>query len=44
MTFEQQWIEYDFNPFILFDSSGKIVSLNAEAQFLLGSSNTSNNI
>lgn len=40
MTFEQQWIEYDFNPFILFDSSGKIVSLNAEAQFLLGSSNT----
>ncbi len=41
MTFEQQWIEYDFNPFILFDSSGKILSLNAEAQFLLGSSNIS---
>lgn len=36
MTFEQQWIEYDFNPFILFDSSGKILSLNSEAQFLLG--------
>lgn len=37
MTFEQQWIEYDYNPFILFSASGKIVSLNAEAQFLLGS-------
>ena len=36
MTFEQQWIEYDYNPFILFDSSGKIKSVNAEAQFLLG--------
>jgi hypothetical protein len=36
MTFEQQWIEYDFNPFILFDASGKILSLNSEAQFLLG--------
>lgn len=36
MTFEQQWIEYDYNPFVLFSSSGKIISLNAEAQFLLG--------
>lgn len=36
MTFEQQWIEYDFNPFILFNSKGKILSLNSEAQFLLG--------
>lgn len=36
MTFEQQWIEYDFNPFLLFNVSGKVVSLNAEAQFLLG--------
>ncbi len=36
MTFEQQWIEYDYNPFILFSSSGKILSLNSEAQFLLG--------
>lgn len=36
MTFEQQWIEYDYNPFILFSSGGKILSLNAEAQFLLG--------
>jgi len=36
MTFEQQWIEYDFNPFILFSSNGKIISLNTEAQYLLG--------
>ncbi|MDA7816830.1 hypothetical protein N9A28_01420 [Sulfurimonas sp.] len=36
MTFEQQWIEYDYNPFILFDSRGKIKSLNSEAQFLIG--------
>jgi hypothetical protein len=36
MTFEQQWIEYDYNPFILFSAAGKILSLNAEAQFLLG--------
>ena len=36
MTFEQQWIEYDYNPFILFGIQGKVVSLNAEAQFLLG--------
>jgi hypothetical protein len=41
MTFEQQWIEYDYNPFILFSSSGKVISLNAEAQFLLGSASTS---
>jgi len=37
MTLEQQWIEYDYNPFILFNANGKIVSLNSEAQFLLGS-------
>lgn len=36
MTFDQQWIEFDFNPFILFNASGKIVSLNTEAQYLLG--------
>ena len=40
MTFEQQWIEYDYNPFILFSSSGKIISLNSEAQFLLGAATT----
>jgi len=36
MTLEQNWIENDYNPFILFNSNGKIVSLNSEAQFLLG--------
>jgi len=36
MTFEQQWLEYDYNPFIVFNAKGKITSLNAEAQFLLG--------
>jgi len=36
MTFEQQWLEYDYNPFIVFSSNGKILSLNSEAQFLLG--------
>jgi len=36
MTFDQQWIEYDFNPFILFSASGKLLSLNTEAQYLLG--------
>jgi hypothetical protein len=40
MTFEQQWLEYDYNPFILFDSNGKIISLNSEAQFLLGAVKT----
>lgn len=39
MTLEQSWIEYDYNPFILFNASGKIISLNAEAQFLLGIAN-----
>ena len=37
MTFEQQWIEYDYNPFVLFSSAGKVLSLNNEAQYLLGS-------
>lgn len=36
MTFEEEWIEHDYNPFVLFNSSGKIISLNSEAQFLLG--------
>ncbi len=40
MTFEQQWIEYDYNPFILFSANGKIISLNAEAQYLLGATDT----
>jgi len=37
MTFEQQWLEYDYNPFVLFNAQGKIISVNSEAQFLLGS-------
>ncbi len=41
MTFDQQWIEYDYNPFILYNQAGKIVSLNSEAQFLLGAVNKS---
>ena len=41
MTFEQQWIEHDYNPFILFSSNGKILTLNAEAQFLLSAVNAS---
>ncbi|MGZ8547077.1 MAG: hypothetical protein ACXW33_00540 [Sulfuricurvum sp.] len=41
MTFDQQWIEYDFNPFILFSSQGKILSLNTEAQYLLGAAEPS---
>ncbi|WP_345986735.1 hypothetical protein WCX49_06310 [Sulfurimonas sp. HSL-1656] len=36
MTFEQQWIEYDFNPYILFSAAGKVLSVNAEGQYLLG--------
>lgn len=41
MTFDQQWIEYDFNPFILFSAQGRILSLNTEAQYLLGAAETS---
>ncbi|EDZ62537.1 hypothetical protein SMGD1_2733 [Sulfurimonas gotlandica GD1] len=40
MTFEQQWLEYDYNPFVLFSSNGKIISLNAEAQFLIGAASS----
>lgn len=28
------WIEFDYNPFILFSNSGEIISLNQSAQFL----------
>lgn len=40
MTLEQQWLENDYNPFILFSSQGKVLSLNSEAQFLLSSFNS----
>ena len=36
MEFFEKWIEYDYNPFLLFDKNGKILSLNNEAQYLLG--------
>ena len=36
MTFCEKWIEYDYNPYLLFDRNGKILSLNNEAQYLLG--------
>ena len=36
MDFYEKWLEFDFNPWILFDSNGKVLSLNQEAQFLLG--------
>lgn len=36
MSFCEQWIELDYNPYLLFDENGKILSLNNEAQYLLG--------
>jgi len=36
MEFLEKWVEYDYNPIIFFNEKGKIKSLNAEAQFLLG--------
>ncbi|MEA3374077.1 MAG: hypothetical protein U9Q62_10385 [Campylobacterota bacterium] len=41
MTFDQQWIEFDYNPFILFRADGKILSLNGEAQYLMGTADAS---
>lgn len=40
MTFEQQWLEYDYNPFILFSAEGKVLSLNDQAQYLMGTIDT----
>ncbi len=40
MTIEQKWLEYDYNPYILFSSEGKVKSLNSEAQFLINSNNS----
>lgn len=36
MTLEELSIENDYNPFFIFDSNSKIISLNTEAQYLLG--------
>ncbi len=40
MNFCEKWIEFDYNPYLLFDSNGKILSLNNEAQYLLGYTDT----
>lgn len=40
MNFCEKWIEFDYNPYLLFDKNGKILSLNNEAQYLLGYTNT----
>lgn len=37
MDFYEKFIEYDYNPFILFDKNGKVIGVNQEAQYLLGS-------
>ncbi len=36
MNICEKWIEFDYNPYLLFDKNGKILSLNNEAQYLLG--------
>jgi len=36
MDFCEKWIEFDYNPYLQFDRNGKILSLNNEAQYLLG--------
>ena len=41
MSFYERLIEVDYNPFILFSQSGKVLSLNKSAQFLLGSTSAS---
>jgi len=40
VQFIEQWIENDYNPFIIFESSGRLKSLNQEAQYLLGEVST----
>lgn len=41
MNFCEKWIEFDYNPHLLFDKNGKILSLNNEAQHLLGHTDAS---
>ncbi len=40
MDFNEKWLEFDFNPWLQFDSNGKVLSLNQEAQYLLGEVST----
>lgn len=35
-SFALAWIEHDYNPFVVFDTDGRVASLNQEAQYLLG--------
>ena len=35
MDFYEKWVEYDYNPWIMFDDQGKVLTLNQEAQYLL---------
>jgi hypothetical protein len=35
MNFYEKWVEYDYNPWIMFDDQGKVLTLNQEAQYLL---------
>ncbi len=35
MNFYEKWIEHDYNPWIIFDGQGKVLTLNQEAQYLL---------
>ena len=34
MEFYEKWLEYDYNPWVLFDANGRVITLNQEAQFL----------
>ncbi len=36
MDFFEEWAEYDYNPFVVFDKDGKVTFVNQEGQFLLG--------
>ena len=36
MKLYEKFLEFDYNPFILFDKDGRVKSLNQEAQYLLG--------
>jgi len=40
MSLEKRLLEHDFNPFVLFSSDGKILSLNEQAQFIINPFNS----
>ncbi|MFV0480762.1 MAG: hypothetical protein ACK5LP_02135 [Campylobacteraceae bacterium] len=35
MKLLEEWLEHDYNPFIVFDLNGKVMMINQEAQYLL---------